>query len=241
MEQVQIRTLLGVYQSWAKSLCAPLFWRDVNQQMHNATMTFVRTHSDVLGITNVHVAESFADCTDESGRICQLGGARLDPARFIARHPSMDLASFRLSDIILAQAEHLERLDPATVPTWPPAPPTEGDVVMFGGYPGIYREESADNIDSIFTWFAGKVASASDKNVAMVLEIATSKSLTSSRVPPHADLGGWSGGPVFTVVDSNGIERLELSAIIYEYSATSEIAFAHPLSQLTEDGNFIEL
>lgn len=239
MEQLQIRTLLDVYQAWAKSTCAPLFWRDANQEMHNATMTFVRTHSEVLGITNAHVAEGFADCTDESGRICQLGAARLDPARFIARHQIMDLASFRLSDVILAQAEHLERLDAVTVPVWPPTPPQEGDVVMFGGYPGIYREERDNNVDFLFTWFAGKVASASEKNVGMVLELATSKSLSSSRVPPHADLGGWSGGPVFTVVDSNGIERIELSAIIYEYSAAYEIAFAHPMSQLAEGGNFV--
>lgn len=240
MEQLEIRTLLDVYQSWAKSLCAALFWRDASEQMHNATMTFVRTHSEVLGITNAHVADGFADCTDKSGRVCQLAGAHLDPARFIARHPTMDLASFRLSDVILAQAGHLEKLDAATVPTWPPTPPSERDVVMFGGYPGIYREERADNVDFMFTWFAGKVGSASDKNAGMVLEIATSKSLSSSRVPPHADLGGWSGGPVFIVVDTNGIERLELAAIIYEYSSAYEIAFAHPLSQLAEDGSFIE-
>jgi Trypsin-like peptidase domain len=208
--------------------------------MHNGTMTFVRTQSDVLGITNAHVVEGFADCTDESGRVCQLGGAHLDPARFIARHPTMDLASFRLSDVILAPAGHVERLSAATVPSWPPIPPSEGDVVMFGGYPAIYREERTDSVDFMFTWFAGKVASASEKNVGMVLQIATSKSVSSSRVLPHADLGGWSGGPVFRVIDSDGIERLELAAIIYEYSTDYEIALAHPLSNLAENGDFIE-
>jgi hypothetical protein len=148
----------------------------------------------------------------------------------------MDLASFRLSDVILAPAGFFERQDAATVPTWPPTPPSEGDVVMFGGYPGIYRQESVENVDFMFTWFAGKVASASDNQVGMVLKIETSKSFSPTRVLPHPDLGGWSGGPVFTVVDSNGIERLELSAIIYEYSQAYEIAFAHPLSDLAEDG-----
>jgi hypothetical protein len=152
----------------------------------------------------------------------------------------MDLASFRLSDVILASAGGLEKSHPATVTNWPPTPPSEGDVVLFGGYPAIYRLDRGDNADFLFTWFAGKVACASDKNVGMVLEIAKSKSFSSSRVPPNADLGGWSGGPVFSVIDSNGIERLELAAIIYEYSPTSEIALAHPLSKLEEDGNFVE-
>jgi hypothetical protein len=189
LELLPFKTLLNEYQTWAKSLCAPLFWWDADNQMRNGTMTFVRTQSDVLGITNAHVAEGLATCTD----ICQLGGAHFDPSRFIARHPTMDLASFRLSDVILAPAGFYERQYAATVPTWPPTPPSEGDVVMFGGYPGIYREESAENVDFMFTWFAGKVASASDNQVGMVLEIATSRSLSSSRVLPNADLGGWSG------------------------------------------------
>lgn len=74
----------------------------------------------------------------------------------------------------------------------------------------------------------------------MVLKIETSKSTSSKRIPSNADLGGWSGGPVFRVVDSDGLERLEIAGIIYEYSASYEIVFAHPLLSFAEDGNFIE-
>ncbi|MCI0390959.1 MAG: serine protease [Acidobacteria bacterium] len=229
-------TSSGAYLSWAQRLCVPVFWRDANRQMHNGTITLVRTPSHVLGITNAHVADGLADCADEPGIVCQIGGAHLDLGRLIARHPTMDLATFRLSDVILAPAGG----DPATVLTWPPEAPVEVDVVMYGGYPAMYREERPGNVDFMFASFAGKVASASNRNVGMVLEIERSESISPSRIPPNADLGGWSGGPVFRVVDSNGIERLELAAIIYEYSAFSEIAFAHPLSSLAEDGHFIE-
>jgi hypothetical protein len=235
-EQMWLKHFLGAYQTWAQRLCIPVFWRDATRQMHNGTITLVRTPSHVLGITNAHVADGLADCTYELGTGCQIGGAHLDPSRLIARHPTMDLATFRLSDVILAPAGG----DPATVSTWPPKPPTEGDVVMYGGYPAMYRQELSGNVDFMFACFAGKVASASDSHVGMVLEIERSESISPSRIPPNADLGGWSGGPVFRVVDSNGIERLELAAIIYEYSAPSEIAFAHPLSSLAPDGNFIE-
>jgi hypothetical protein len=233
-EQLWLKHFVGAYQSWAETLCAPVFWRDADRQLHNGTITFVRTRSHVLGITNAHVAEGLASCTDYVSSGCQIGGARLDPARLIARHPSLDLATFRLSDVILT----LARRNAATVSMWPPKPPSEGDPVMYGGYPAIYREDRAGTIDFTFATFTGKVQSVSDRNIGMMLEIERSESFSSSRIHPNADLGGWSGGPVFRVVDSNGIERLELSAIIYEYSASYEIAFAHPLSSLDEDGNF---
>lgn len=227
--------MLGAYQQWAKSLCAPVFWRDKNGNLHNGTMTFVRTQTDVLGVTNAHVADGISTCTDEPGRGCQLGGAHLDPARLIARHPTMDLATFRLSDVMLNVSGH----QAATVPDWPPQPPSQGKPVMYGGYPGMYREELTDNnFGFTFAWFASTVQSVSQQNVGMVLQISTSNSVSSKRIPENADLGGWSGGPVFRVVDSDNIERLELAAIIYEYSGNYEIAFAHPLSDLLPDGTF---
>jgi hypothetical protein len=85
---------------------------------------------------------------------------------------------------------------------------------MFGGYPAIYHEHFAGQIQFRFGWFAAKVQSSSERNVGLQLDIANSIATSSQRIPPNADLGGWSGGPVFRVVEENGIERLELSAII---------------------------
>lgn len=50
----------------------------------------------------------------------------------------------------------------------------------------------------------------------MVLDISNSIATSPTRIPVDADLGGWSGGPVFRVVEENLLERLELTAIIYE-------------------------
>jgi hypothetical protein len=110
---------------------------------------------------------------------------------------------------------------------------------MYGGYPAIYRAERGGEVEFKFAWFASKVESSHHKNVGMVLQISTSNSVSSTRIPANADLGGWSGGPVFRIVESKRIERLELAAIIYEYSETNEIALAHPLSNLAADGSFV--
>lgn len=213
-------------------------------------MTFLRNElDDVLGLTNAHVADGMAGCLDEVGKRAQVGGAYLSPNWLIAKHPTLDLATFHLSDIVLGQVGFLAdySISPnahhvaATVPVWPPCPPLEGQPVMYCGYPASYRRDlDGGNVEFTFAWFAGKLRSSSDHHVGLVLDLETSGSFSPTRIPPNADLGGMSGGPVFRIVDASGIERLELAALVYEYSPAFEIAFAYPLISLQPDGTFID-
>jgi hypothetical protein len=230
--------MLKVYEAWAHSICAPVFWRDENFQLHNGTVTFVRSGNEIFGVTNAHVIDGLAAGTDEIGKRCQIGGAYFDPGRLIARHPSLDLATVELSGVFLSRAG--SRFQPASISTWPPPVPLEGSPIMLGGFPATYRLEREDgSIDFEFAWFAGKVQSSNDQNVGIALDIANSISpLGGQRIPAHVALGGWSGGPVFRVVERGGIERLELAAAIYQYSESYEIALAHPLVDLRPDGGF---
>jgi hypothetical protein len=128
----------------------------------------------------------------------------------------------------------LQQLQPG-----PPQPPKEGSPVLYGGYPGGQRESQADgNVEFGFFWVANKVASASETKIGMVVNLQESISVGRRRLEQGVDLGGWSGGPLFRLVDRDRLERIELSAIIYEYSATLGIAFAHPLTDLNPDGSF---
>jgi len=237
MDAKDLARIIRIHERLAQACCAPVFWRAGEDSRHNGTMTFIRTAAEVLGLTNTHVADGLANCRDELGRRCQVGGAYLDPARLIGHHPEMDLVTFQLSDVFLTQVG--PRQLAAEVRVWPPSTATEGSPVMFGGYPATYRNERPDGtVDFNFAWFAAKVQSSSSKNVGMVLGISRSISVGSSPITKDIDLGGWSGGPVLRVADEGGIERLELSAIIYEYSAIHEIALAHPLTDLLIDGTF---
>ena len=238
--------MVRTYEAWAHSICAPIFWGDGKGNTRNGSMTFLRTEQQVLGITNAHVADAVAGCTEEIGHQCQVGGAYLDPSWLIAKHPSMDLATFRLSDIVLSQTAIMRdgsigdsKHQAATVRTWPPALPSDRSPVMYGGYPGAHRTAKPDgNLEFGFFWFANQVQSISDTNVGMVINVDHSISVGSKTLPAGADLGGWSGGPVFRVVEENKIERLELAAIIYEYSSSTGIVFSHPLTDLKPDGTF---
>lgn len=234
-----------VYQFWAHSLCAPVFYEDHQGVTHNGTMTFLQTETRLLGLTNKHVSKAITLC-GQQGRRCNLGGTELDPNRLIAEHPNDDLATYEISDVLLGTVGMLidgnaqpNKHQPATVTTWPPEVPQAGAPVLYGGYPGGQREPLEDgNVTFGFFWVANKVENASDRNISMVINLEESIAVGKRRLEQGADLGGWSGGPVFRLVDRNGIERLELSAVIYEYSSNMGIVFAHPLIDLTPDGTF---
>lgn len=224
--------MLATYRAWAEALCAPVFWRMSNGRMTNGTMTFLRTTSTVLGLTNKHVADGL---TNSDNRGWQLGNAQFDPNRIIARHPHLDLATYQLSDVFLSAAGK----DAATVTTWPPTRPSMDQPIALGGFPGIYRQPIGANVSFGFAWFAGKVSVEGDATIGIVLNLNESIATTPERIPAHASLGGCSGGPVFRVVESNGIERLELAAIIDQCSSVSETVLARPLTGLADDGTFI--
>jgi len=224
-------------QDWAKGCCAPVYYRDADGELHNGSMTFVDTGQAILGITAGHVADSIAKYCDGSlGHECQVGSAELDPARLIVRHPKLDLATFRLSAPFVTAASH----HAATTRAWPPPSPAAHEMLLYSGYPAMYREERENQYDVSFVWFAGLVESVSNRNLGMALRIEKSLAPGLERVPANADLGGWSGGAVFRVIENAALARLELAGVIYEYSPASEIVLAHPLSCVATDGTFLE-
>ncbi len=238
MKLKDLARLIRVHERLAQSICAPIIFPDNEGHYHNGSMTFIRSDSEVLGITNAHVADRITHCKDELGKRCQVGAAYFDPTRLIARDPILDLATFHLSDVFLNEVAAPKPAIAATVTIWPPKPPSEGEPVLYGGYPGCYREHSGGSVSVSFAWFAGKVQSVSPNNIGMVLDIENSVATSPTRIPRDADLGGWSGGAVFRIVEENLLERLELTAIIYEYTDTYGIALARPLTSLLPDGTF---
>ena len=139
-----------------------------------------------------------------------------------------------MSDLLVATAGAAA----AKPRTWPPNPPEEGSLVLLGGFPGAYRQERRGEVEFGFVWIAGNVDSTSDRNVGMVLRLETSMPVGQERVPPQTDFGGWSGGPVFRVVET-GVGYIEMVGIIYEYSAGAEIVLAHPLTHIAASGNML--
>jgi len=197
----------------------------------------------VLGITAGHVADSIDKfCDGSAGHGCQVGGAELDPGRLIARHPILDLATFRLSTTFITTAGlHAA----ASVNQWPPLPPIDGEKVLFGGYPGLYRKENEEprEYDVTFAHFGVSVNSVHEDHFSIgPLGIAGAFSLGGdrNRIPPQVDLGGLSGGGVFRAIEGGLIARPELLGIVYEGYQQFEVVLAHPLTSMRPDGTFLQ-
>lgn len=230
------RQLLDAYKSWAKSVCAAIYWTDQDGNDHNGTMTILETPSCLLGITNSHVADAIIDSASIPDSNLKVGSAPFEPSRLIAKHKELDLATFELPRVYLPATGQYS----ATVTEWPPRIPNEGDVLFMGGFPAIYRVNLGNSVEFQFAWFAGKANSSRPGNIGIVLDIENSISLSEDRMPPNINLGGWSGGPVFRATESGFIERIELVGIIYQYHQGFEIAFAHTLESLNADGTFAD-
>jgi hypothetical protein len=227
---------LDMISSWAREGCAPLWFRDLAGALHHASITFVDTGTTVLGVTARHVADEIVVYCDEAapGRACLVGNAEMSPSSFLARHPSLDLATFRLSHEFVASTGH----SPLTAPRWPPQAAAEGELMLFGGYPARSSAEEPGAFSAAHVWFAGHAESGSDRNASMRLRIADSIPAGLDVAPPSADLGGWSGGAVFRVLEQEAIARLELAGIVYEYSSGADLVLAHPLTSIAADGSF---
>ena len=226
--------LFETYRWWAETFCAPIYWRDENNKLRNASMTFVQTNSgNIIGVTNWHVAEELQNSPSSVKNNIQVGFAPFELNRYIAKHSHFDLATFQLSDVFLTTAKksatHISSRQLK-----------ENDALLLGGYPALRVTEKQTEIEFTFAWFACKAINVSEKNISLVLDIENSIATSGERIISHSDLGGWSGGPVFHAIDSNLIERIELVGVIYEYGEDSEIVIAHPLNCIQDDGTFYE-
>ena len=224
-----LKTQAQLIHNATKKCTAPIFLRNENRELRNGTITSIKKDNQIFCLTACHVVdECIKSFESDPDRTCQIGNATFDPSDLlIARHTTYDLATFKLSEPYAASAG----LFPTTLPSWPPKAPAKDELVILGGYPGAYRFDRNGEIDFGFATFIGKLDSVSDQKMGMVLRIESSLSSGQNRIPSKADLGGWSGGPVFRIIESP-IFYIEVIGIIYEYSQNFEIVFAHSLTFL---------
>jgi hypothetical protein len=226
---------IDMISSWAREGCAPLAYPDPSGAVGNASMTFVDTGTAVLGLTAREVADAVVLYGDEGtpGRTCRVGSADLSPARFVARHPSLDLATFRLSHELVAATGH----SPLSVEPWPPRPVGEGEILLFGGYPG-FGADAGGSHGVAHVWLVGHAESAPETHGGMGLRIADSVPAGPDSGSSIVDIGGWSGGAVFRVLEQEGVAKLELAGVVSEHGAGKGLIVVLPLSSITPDGTF---
>ncbi len=224
--------LAEVYRGILRDSCAPLFWyrgRGQNRSnLHNGTVTFLQTPKCLLGVTAAHVLRAYFRDAAEGGITLQLWDAELSDleARVISLPPpgTTDIATFRVDERMLRVLD--KQITPLS--SWPPRAPQEGRGIMLAGYPGAERREGCFAID--FGLFTAIVIArtVSDRQITWLID--PGEQVQGAAVPPpppHYGLGGISGGPLITWMESeNYVASYALGGIISEHPDYSENDFS---------------
>ncbi len=230
----------------AEAMCAPFWWslkKPGDTQAHilnNGTICYLNTGSSELGITANHVLGKYLQYREEHEDVveCQFGGSTISPEeRIIDRSDYWDLATLDVPEVFVSAA-HLARRTQHHPTSWPVQRVKVGDVVLYGGYPGILREERGRVVDFPFQWMMGGVCDVSASEERIVIEPEL-KTITWINPEPgktfNTDFGGMSGGPIYRVVD--GITRLELAGFIYEFTTPGEVVVGRPSGVIAANGS----
>jgi hypothetical protein len=216
----------------AQTMCAPIWWSitrspgDLATILHNGTICYVHTGVRELGITANHVYQKYLEDIAEHGDEaieCQFGGSTIYPEKHvIAQSHRWDLATFEIPMVFVTAAAGPRRAQHHAL-NWPPTRVAAGEIVLYGGYPGVLRKELGNEAELSFQWVCGKVKDVGEHNIVLEPAFATSEWLGDQR---NSDPGGMSGGPVFRLVDEV-IARLELVGVIQQFPYGEAILALH--------------
>jgi len=223
----------------AKLACVPFWWHGLDAEgkygiHHNGTVCFLKTGKRLFAVTAWHVFDAYREARARQPDIrCQFGATTTEPeARLIAESKLLDLATFDVSEVIVAASGAAAH----TPMTWPTPAVNLGEVLLCGGYPGALRLEKETTAEMPFQWFAGAPISVTPENVKLHIDWNNFHQPLHGATIDNTELGGMSGGPVFRLVPAPPIERLELVGFIYESQPSLSLMFARPSLHITEDG-----
>lgn len=216
---------------------------DNSSKVNNGTITLVKHKNKRFGITNHHVINEFRNRLQNEPEIkFAIGGAEINIEKsIIDEDPSLDLCTLDLQDHEESDFHshgnvptHFYEIDNFTTGNL-----KAGEFVLFGGYPGVWRERPSSNHLIFDTLSSGstEVNELTTQNIRC--ELALDKctiTLKENHDEFPENLGGLSGGPVFHHhLSPAGISQFKLVGIIYEHMAEYDSILARPISFLDEN------
>lgn len=210
------------------SYVAPFFWETPAEEggvrLRNGSMFFLNCGEGTFGVTADHVYQGYLEAKAALPNLsCQLFGLAITPEhRLIARHTSLDIATFRITD------EEVRRIGRRVhQPNWPPQPPEIGQGVMFAGFPSVERIINDPNEVNFGIYFGSPLVTAvSDRNISCVFERQHWVDILGAGLPDaNYDMGGVSGAPLF-ILNREPIMSWRLGGVVTEFRANLEILLA---------------
>ena len=240
-------------REFAMARCAPFFWTfepggDQPVRFRNGTICYVDTGEKTLGITANHVYTGepsyLSDLEAYNGSVhAQFGGNTIYPEkRFIAGDKKLDIATFDVPPVFVSASEVKVIHKPAT---WPPPPLQQGELVIYGGYPGALKEPGTNEIVWPFQSFTWKVTDVTETNIVLHVDFPNLYWPGHEEEKINDVLGGVSGGPVFRIIEiPEGTQmrvRFELVGIVYEVHESLQVVRARHIQHIRADGSLISI
>jgi len=241
---------LNGIREFAMARSSPFFWSAQMEGpnarlLRNGTITYVATGQVELGITNAHVYDAYIEHRAEHGADCeaQFGSNTIYPEqRLIDRHKDLDLTTLNVPKVFLdsSKDDWKQHNRPAS---WPPAPLKNGELVIYGGYPGALRAPKTGEISFPFQSFTTWNTQVTESNIILHVDFPNMFWPGHEEEKMNDDLSGISGGPVFRLHEIPNPETgailkvgFELVGIIYEYSAMMDSVLARHIHHVLADG-----
>ncbi len=237
----------AVLKSVAK-FAAPVFWESQRKKdsspITNGTMFLADFGQGCFAVTANHVYQGYLEDKAEFPKTtCWIGPEAFEAGgkdaipfdleeRLIDRLEDADIATFKVAE------READAIGTSITSLWPPILPKIGQAVVFTGYPGNERLEIGPRELSFAPLPALLIAtSVSERQISCQFEREYMVQAPGFREPrPHYETGGMSGGPLFTVIERNGILRWHLGAVIKEGNALLDIVTAAPADCILIDG-----
>ena len=218
---------------------APFLWRERDEQsalkIRNGTVFFVSPDWPFM-VTADHVYAAYLDARNKFGDFarCQIGNLRFVPEdRLIARNEALDIATFAITS-----EEIKKTYDGKFAMSFDPMNPQVGKGVFFAGFPGRERRLLSEReIESgIFT--ASTVAdNVSDREISGHFDREYQVDKPGRPPSPEVyEIGGVSGGPLVTMVDSANLCYWRLGGVMTAFNTSFEIFYATRADFILPDG-----
>lgn len=236
------KNLAGEYQKWALNYVTYLYFAD-SPQKHNskiydsATTTFIDTGKRKIAVTNYHVIEHYERLRRVDDKInFQIGSEVITDvqSRIIDKSSKYDLVTYEISEKIMSALGKQW----CSNSNWPPKKVKQKEVLVFAGYPGIFRRiVSKGNVYFESVIILEEIISVSPDSFKIHLDIENySRLLGHRKFDELKEYGGFSGAGIFRLNNLKQISTLEPVGIIYEGSNEWKIQIASHIDVINDNG-----
>jgi hypothetical protein len=208
---------------------APFLWRERDEKgdlkLRNGTVFFVSADRTFM-VTADHVFAGYLEARNKFGQFvrCQLGNLRFVPEdRLIARSESLDIATFAITS-----EEIKKTYDGKFAMSLDPMNPQIGKGVFFAGFPGLERRQLSERQIESGIFRALTVAdNVNDREISGHFDREYQVDKPGQPTAPEGyDIGGVSGGPLVTMVDSANLCYWRLGGVMTAFNRSFEIFYA---------------